>query len=329
MHKEIADSVKASLKNVAESFAGVVSFNVDPALSEPENVHRIIQHSPTVCAVLACVNPVPLTDFLLLTPVHAKMTFHIGKVKGFEISQERALDILREVLSTVGLSLTATWLASLVKPIPIVSFLVYAPIIYGATYGIGHVVEAYFHGLKTGKIPSSEELKAIYEKQLSRGKVEGASLRKEQLDKAYQELKAKVAEREAKKTERAEQREAEKATEKGHTPLGIRIKEKPVRRPADKSMGDDPPPEPKVEEPPAFKAEKTMGPMTPAAGVDIKIAPTLLPERGSTESRGGAAAPPATDKSKLLDDLERLAKLKEIGALTPEEFELAKKKLLG
>jgi uncharacterized protein (DUF697 family) len=313
MHKEIAESVKASLKNVAESFAGVLSFEVDPALSEQENVHRIIQHSATVCAVLACVNPVPLTDFLLLTPVHAKMTFHIGKVKGFEITQERALDILREVLSTIGLSLTATWLASFVKPIPIVSFLVYAPIIYGATYGIGHVVEAYFHGLKTGKIPSSDELKAIYEKQLSRGKVEGASLRKEQLDKAYQELKAKVAEREAKKAQDRERREAEKGS------LGIHVKEKPVRRPADKSMGEDAPPEPKVEEPPVFKAEKTMGPATPAAGVEIKVAPAE------------PAPPPVavSDKSRLLDDLERLAKLKEIGALTQEEFELAKKKLLG
>jgi hypothetical protein len=30
----------------------------------------------------------------------------------------------------------------------------------------------------------------------------------------------------------------------------------------------------------------------------------------------------------LVDELERLAKLRDLGALTPEEFELAKKKLL-
>ena len=40
-------------------------------------------------------------------------------------------------------------------------------------------------------------------------------------------------------------------------------------------------------------------------------------------------APAPVEKSKLLDDLERLAKLKEVGALTAEEFETAKKKLLG
>jgi uncharacterized protein (DUF697 family) len=328
MHKEIAESVKASLRNVADSFAGVLSFDVNPAFSEQENVHRIIQQTATVCAVVACVNPVPLTDFLLLTPIHAKMTFHIGKVKGFDITQERALDILREVLSTIGLSMTATWLASFIKPIPVVSFLIYAPIIYGATYGIGHVVEAYFHGLKTGQVPSAQELKAIYEKQLSRGKVEGASLRKEQLDRAYQEMKEKVEQREAKK----EAEHADKDT-KGHTPLGIRIKEKPVRRPAEKSMGEElPPPPPKEEEPAVFKAEKTMGPATPAAGVEIKATPVEkslgpLPPPKAVEVVPVPA--PSTDKTKLLDDLERLAKLKEIGALTPEEFELAKKKLLG
>src|SRR5580704_730179 len=105
MYEEIAGSVKQSLREVADSFAGVLKFEVNPALSEQENVHQIIQQTATVCAVLACVNPIPMTDFLVLTPLHAKMTFHIGKVKGFTVTQERALDILREVISTAGLSL--------------------------------------------------------------------------------------------------------------------------------------------------------------------------------------------------------------------------------
>lgn len=335
MHEEIADSVKASLRNVADSFAGVLSFDVNPALSEQENVHRIIQQTATVCAVVACVNPIPLTDPLLLTPIHAKMTFHIGKVKGFAVTQQRALDILREVLSTVGLSLTATWLASFVKPIPVVSFLIYAPIIYGATYGIGHVLEAYFEGLKTGRIPSAEELKNIYKEKLSKGKVEGASLRKEQLDKAYEDLKKRVAEREAKKEEVARDRENAK---KGNTPLGIRVKEKPVRRPVEKTFGDEglAMKEPEPEEPPAVELKKTMGPATPAQGVEIKATPvekSLGPlEKAPEKIVVAPAAPapaPAEEKPNLVNELERLAKLKEVGALTAEEFEAAKKKLLG
>jgi uncharacterized protein (DUF697 family) len=347
MKDDIADSVKSSLKDIIDSFAGVLSFDVHPSLSEQENVHRIIRQTATVCAVVACVNPIPLTDFLLLTPIHAKMTFHIGKVKGYQVTQERALDILREMLSTIGLSLTATWLASFVKPIPIINFLVYAPIIYGATVGIGHVVEAYFEGLKTGRIPSADELRAIFKSQNSAGKVEGATLRKDQLDKAYEDLKQRVAEREARKAQAAQDRQA---SGKDHE-LGIRIKEKPVRRPVEKTFGDDGAPQlAKVEDPPAPESRKTIGPATPSAGVEIRATPVE-----KTIGLGPAPAPPAAapapapaapaptpmpaavtapppaapSKQQFIDDLERLAKLKEAGVLTAEEFDQAKRKLLS
>src|SRR5581483_7438507 len=132
--------------------------------------------------------------------------------------------------------------------------------------------------LKTGKIPSADELRAIFKEQSSKGKVEGAGLRKEEIDQAYLDLKRKVEEREAKKDA-----EARKETERGHTPLGIRIKEKPVRRPSEKTMGEDPAPPLKIEEePPPPVASKTMGPATPAKGVEISVS---LP-REAGEVRG-------------------------------------------
>ncbi len=353
MKDDIADSVKASLKEVIDSFAGVLSFDVHPSLSEQENVHRIIRQTAMVCAVVACVNPIPLTDFLLLAPIHAKMTFHIGKVKGYQVTQERALDIVRETLSTIGLSLTATWLASFVKPIPVVSFFIYFPIIYGATVGIGHVIEAYFEGLKTGRIPSGDELRAIFKSQNSAGKVEGASMRKEQLDKAYEDLKQRVAEREAKKAQAAQERHAGGSGQKDHE-LGIRVKEKPVRRPVEKTFGDDGTPALAKVEDPAPESRKTIGPATPAAGVEIKatpvektigfggapappvVAPTPVPTPALAPAPTPAPAPAATaapaaapSKQQFIDDLERLAKLKEAGILTAEEFDQAKKKLLA
>jgi hypothetical protein len=56
-----------------------------------------------------------------------------------------------------------------------------------------------------------------------------------------------------------------------------------------------------------------MGPATPSEGIVVKAAPVVAPEA----------------RAKLLDDLERLAKLRESGALTQDEFDAAKKKLLG
>ena len=346
MKDDIADTVKARFREVVDSFAGVLSFQVHPSLSEQENVHQIIRQTATVCAVVAWVNPIPLTDFLLLAPIHAKMAFHIGKVKGYQVSQERALDIVRETLSTLGLSLTTVWLASFVKPIPVVNVIFYAPLIYGATVGIGHVIEAYFEGLKTGRIPSADELRAIFKSQNSAGKVEGASLRKEQLDKAYEDLKQRVAEREAKKAQVAQERHAGGSGQKDHE-LGIRVKEKPVRRPVEKTFGDDGTPALAKVEDPAPESRKTIGPATPSAGVEIRAtpvektfgaaptpapAPAPTPVSAPTPAPAAAAtAPPvaAPSKQQFIDDLERLAKLKEAGILTAEEFDQAKKKLLA
>src|SRR5205807_432903 len=110
------------------------------------------------------------------------------------------------------------------------------------------------------------------------------------------------------------------------------IKEKPVRRPkgepeeppahrpVEKTMGEDA--SPRLKEPkeaPLVESKKTMGPLTPAAGVEVKAVEKAL----------FAAVEKTEEKPKLVDELERLAKLKELGALTADEFEAAKKKLLG
>jgi hypothetical protein len=106
------------------------------------------------------------------------------------------------------------------------------------------------------------------------------------------------------------------------------VKERPVRRPIEKTIGDEgsAPSSSKGGET-AQESRKTIGPATPAAGVEIKATPV--------EKTFGAAPAPAAPaeadapKPQFIDDLERLAKLKEAGVLTPEEFEQAKKKLLG
>src|SRR4051812_27800875 len=114
MREEITDRVKQRLQDVVDSFAGVLSFETDPRLNEVENVRKIILQTALVCAVIGCVTCIPLSDFFFLTPIHVKMTLHIAKAKGFEISKERALDLLRELLSTVGLSMTGLYIASFV-----------------------------------------------------------------------------------------------------------------------------------------------------------------------------------------------------------------------
>jgi hypothetical protein len=201
-------------------------------------------------------------------------------------------------------------LASFVKAVPILGALVYAPVVYGTTWGIGRVVDAYFDGLRDGRIPSAAELKDLFARELAKGKAQGASIRKEQLERAYDELRRKVEER-----------------ERG-TVSQIKIREKQVRKPKESAAEPAAPAEPgkkldlapsakatsesPLSPPPATAAElpaKTIGPSTPAAGVSLP----------SSEAAQG----------RLVDELERLAKLRELGVLTAEELEIAKKKLLN
>ena len=358
MKDQIAHTVKEQLRYVVDSFAGVLSFDIDERLSEEENVATIISQTALVCAVVAIVNPIPFLDLVVLTPIHAKMTLHIGKAKGFSISQERALEVYREVVTAIGASVLGAALASLVKLVPIIGLLVFVPIIYGATYGIGQAVTLYFDGQRSGSIPTAASLAELFKRELKIGKAKGATIGRGELDRAYRELKAKVEERErAKESARAERQpehEPEPEPEKhapgtsGNpvTPSRITIRERPVRKPT-KTIGEDADalpspvekPEPAPPAKPAFVPEKTIGPETPYAGTVSPLAPAPAPAAAPapaplpampaiTASAPAAVNAPAT-KVNLVDELERLAKLRDLGALTPEEFDLAKKKLLS
>jgi uncharacterized protein (DUF697 family) len=366
MKREITESVKDSLRYLVDSFATVLSFDLDEHLSEEENVAKIVQQTALVCAVVAVFNPVPFLDLVVLTPIHAKMTLHIAKAKGFTITQERALEVLKEVTLAIGMSIVGAFLASAIKLVPIIGVLVFVPIVYGATWGIGNAVSAYFDGMRSGKIPSADAIKDIFKREFSRGKVQGASLRREDIDRAYRDLKAKVEERErvkaGAKAERAAAKESRKevkdeehapgTSQNPVTPSRITIRERPVRKPA-KTIGDDgEAPEsaasassdeeaPLPEKPPAraHAIEKTIGPeepepapARPAVSVTPKAEPVkieLLKEPPAPPPAVPLAAAPAATKPNLVDELERLAKLRDLGALTPEEFDMAKKKLLS
>jgi uncharacterized protein (DUF697 family) len=333
MRDKIAETVKETLRYTVDSFAGVLSFDTDPNLSEEENVEKIIRQTGVVCTVIACVNPIPLTEFVVLTPIHAKMTFHIGKAKGFAITQERALEVLREVASSISLSLGAGVLASFVKLVPVLGQIVYAPIVFGTTYGIGRVIEAYFDGLRKGEIPTAAELKDLFSRELSKGKAHGASLRKEQIEKVYQDLKKKIDEREggrpaAREREEEPERPRKDAKDPAVTPSRITIREKPSRKPSEKTIGGSDEPGDVLPERAPETVEpargKSIGPEDPPPAQPV-AAPTPMPAPAPPVV--AAAAPPPA-KVNLVDELERLAKLRDLGALTPEEFDAAKKKLL-
>ncbi|MDF1664990.1 MAG: hypothetical protein P1V97_24725 [Planctomycetota bacterium] len=171
-----------------ESFARIFKFDLDPTLTEEENVRLIINQTALVSAALTWIQPIPMADFMLLTPLHAKMTVHIGKAKGFELSDERALEIFQELVAAMGIAYVANQvIIGVSKFIPIVFGIALFPLFYSSTWAMGKVIEYYFDCRKRNHVPDANDLRRVYKKALVTGKVLASKLNME-------DIKAKAAE---------------------------------------------------------------------------------------------------------------------------------------
>lgn len=298
--------------NVVTSFANVFKFEADPALSEAENVDRVIAETGLVAACLACVQPIPAADFLILTPLHAKMCLHIGRIKGFELTNERALEIVREVMGTVWLAVASQVLiGSFVKILPVMGSVMTFPLNYAATWAIGKVVDYYFDCLREGIVPSGEAMKALFAEQFKVGRARGEALDKDDIKRRADELRRKVEARDP--SLRTETRFEAEAPAAGASPAAASTAGVEAARGKIKIAPREGPARPKTIGGPPPAADAAAEPSSPDAP-----APAVPPS---------PAAPPSG--SSLIDQLERLARLHQAGVLDAAEFEQAKRRLLG
>lgn len=149
------------VKQVLDNF----NFDVDPDLSEGENVEEVIKSAALLSGAIA-VEPIPFADMLLITPVQAKMVLHIGKIYGFEITPERSREIAQELGATVAYGLLARQvMRGLAKiALPVIGGLITAPAVYGWTFALGRVAQNHFERKRQG-LPATrrEQVKVIQE----------------------------------------------------------------------------------------------------------------------------------------------------------------------
>ncbi|OGQ21675.1 MAG: hypothetical protein A2138_13405 [Deltaproteobacteria bacterium RBG_16_71_12] len=117
--------------------------------------HEVIQ----VCAVAAAavtIQPFPVADVLLLSPIQIGMVQAIGRIHGRTLDKKTVL----EILSTVGASILAqNVIMAAAKLIPVLGSVVAMSMGYALTYAIGEVSDLYF---KHGSALSSSELKSRF-----------------------------------------------------------------------------------------------------------------------------------------------------------------------
>jgi uncharacterized protein (DUF697 family) len=136
-----------------------VTIAVSDGTLEREAVDKIVRERATLCAAVA-LEPVPLLDLAIVLPLHLQMIVQIGKVYGFQLSKERAKEIVVEFASAIAVTYaTRTAARSVLKFVPILGPVLNAPMVFTSTYALGMLAERYFRA-RRADLPPLEKLEA-------------------------------------------------------------------------------------------------------------------------------------------------------------------------
>ncbi|MGC1371179.1 MAG: hypothetical protein WA824_03480 [Candidatus Sulfotelmatobacter sp.] len=150
---------------------GYFKIEDNPTLTADEKVQRLIYITAGVCGVVA-MQPLPFADIFALTPVQIYMGYKIGKIRGIEITEENAGQILKEITGAVGLGFAAQQAAiGLYKlGLPFIGGFMTFPLVAGLTTGIGKAMDVYFRFRAQGRVLSKGELKEIFDEGRKEGR---------------------------------------------------------------------------------------------------------------------------------------------------------------
>ena len=194
--EQLAESLSAKLNESWEKYRNKspkdiyieVKKKVEQDLNEIKNsdapedirVGKIITYTAATCGALAMANPLPLSDFFVLTPIQCVMVANIGKIKGFELSMERSKEIIFEMLTTVGWGLLAQhMIVSAYKTfLPFLGGALSFPLVYGFTYAIGQISDYYFDNKRSGKEIDKKVFQEIWKQLYKQGVDKGKEVDK-------------------------------------------------------------------------------------------------------------------------------------------------------
>src|SRR6056297_571411 len=148
-------------------------------LSEEEKITQIIKIFSATCAAFA-VQPIPFADIFVLTPIQGYMGSRIAAIRGINIKEEKASEIVKEIAGVVGLGVLAQQIAigAYKTFIPFLGAITTIPMVYGLTYAIGKVMDFYFEKKSKGEKIQAETMKNLYKKYIEEGKKIGKKEKK-------------------------------------------------------------------------------------------------------------------------------------------------------
>ncbi len=144
-------------------------------ITNDQKVSRITHIACATCAGVA-VQPIPFADIFVLTPIQAYFASRIAAIRGVPVSESDASDWVKEIIGVVGMAIIAQQIA--IGIWKLVTFglggVLTIPLVYGLTYAIMKVADAYFSAKDRNEKLSDEQIKEIWKKAFRDGKKKGS-----------------------------------------------------------------------------------------------------------------------------------------------------------
>jgi uncharacterized protein (DUF697 family) len=101
-------------------------------LTDDKKADRIVVMFSTVCAGIA-VQPIPFADLFILTPLQAFMGTRLAAIRSIRLSEQESTDVLKQLMSVVGMGLVAQQLGIAAAKIlfPIFGGAATVPVVFG------------------------------------------------------------------------------------------------------------------------------------------------------------------------------------------------------
>ena len=145
-------------------------------MPDDQKVSRITHIACATCAGIA-IQPIPFADIFVLTPIQAYFASRIAAIRGVPVSESDAADWIKELIGIVGMGIIAQQMA--IGIWKMVTFglggVLTIPLVYGLTYAVMKVSDAYFSAKARNEKLSDAQIKNIWKGAFGEGKKMGSA----------------------------------------------------------------------------------------------------------------------------------------------------------
>lgn len=142
------DDVQKAVKSIFEE----MDFSKATLDSKREAAKRLSQIAATACTAIA-LQPIPIADVLLLTPIQILMVQGIGRIYGVPLTTKTAYEVGTNI--GLGVLLRQIFITIVKTGIPLMGGVLMSTYVYFATYYMGKVAQVYF---EKGRPLTQEEM---------------------------------------------------------------------------------------------------------------------------------------------------------------------------